>query len=57
MMSRYRWLRLSAPIVGRVPWLAYPAAAAAGWATWRVKARWGPRAPEPQALGRDAATG
>lgn len=39
MMSRYRWLRLSAPIVGRVPWLAYPVAAAAGWATWRVKRR------------------
>ncbi len=39
MMSRYRWLRLGAPIVGRVPWLAYPVAAVAGWITWRVKAR------------------
>lgn len=37
MISQLAWMRLAAPIVGRLPVVFYPAAAAAGWIAWRVR--------------------
>jgi len=37
MISQLGWMRLSAPIVGRLPSIFYPAAAAAGWLAWRIR--------------------
>jgi KDO2-lipid IV(A) lauroyltransferase len=38
-LSRYRVLRLSAPVVGRTPLLAYPIAAISGAVAWRLRER------------------
>lgn len=37
MISQYTWMRVAAPIVGRLPAVFYPAAAVAGWIAWRLR--------------------
>jgi lauroyl/myristoyl acyltransferase len=37
MISRYRCLRLVAPVAGRYPGVFYPVAALAGWVAWNVR--------------------
>ena len=37
MLSRDRWLRLAAPVVGRAPRVFYPVSAAAAWLGWHTR--------------------
>lgn len=37
MIPRLWWLRLSAPVVGRLPAVFYPLAAVAGWVAWHTR--------------------
>jgi KDO2-lipid IV(A) lauroyltransferase len=37
VIGQYGWLRLAAPVVGRLPGVFYPVAAAAGWLAWHIR--------------------